>query len=73
MLLLLICEAISSVIHVCPDSAGGPFFGLHCCTVGAIENKPYGYAPAPVQSYTHAPGYYAAPAVDSGVGMGGHE
>jgi hypothetical protein len=39
----------------------------------AIENVPYGYAPAPVQSFAHAPGYYAVPAVDIDVGMGGHE
>lgn len=72
MFLLLICEVILSVIQVCPGSAGGPFFRLHSCTVGAIENKPYGHAPAPVHSYAHAPGYYAAPAVGIGVGMGGH-
>jgi hypothetical protein len=67
MLALLICKANSSGIHLCPDSADGSFFRLHCRTGGAIENKPHGYTPAPVHRYVHAPSYYAEPAVGIGV------
>ncbi|CAG9273173.1 hypothetical protein [Paraburkholderia unamae] len=37
---------------------------------GCIVAPPYAYAPAP--AYGYAPGYYAAPAVDIGVGVGGY-
>lgn len=37
---------------------------------GCVVAPPYAYAPAP--AYGYAPGYYAAPAVDIGVGVGGY-
>lgn len=37
---------------------------------GCVVAPPYAYAPAP--AYGYAPGYYAAPAVDIGVGFGGY-
>jgi hypothetical protein len=48
----------------------GLAFGL----AGRVVAPPYGYAPAPALGcgYAYAPGYYAAPAVDVGVGFGGY-
>lgn len=37
---------------------------------GCVVAPPYAYAPAP--AYGYAPGYYAAPSVDIGVGVGGY-
>ncbi len=39
---------------------------------GCVVAPPYAYAPAPAYGYGYAPGYYAAPAVDIGVGVGGY-
>lgn len=39
---------------------------------GCVIAPPYAYAPAPAYGYGYAPGYYAAPAVDIGVGFGGY-
>lgn len=39
---------------------------------GCIVAPPYAYAPAPAYGYGYAPGYYAAPSVDIGVGFGGY-
>jgi hypothetical protein len=39
---------------------------------GCVVAPPYAYAPAPAYGYGYAPGYYAAPAVDVGVGFGGY-
>ena len=36
---------------------------------GCVVAPPYAYAPAP--AYGYAPGYYAAPSVAIGVGVGG--
>jgi hypothetical protein len=41
---------------------------------GCVVAPPYAYAPAPAYGYGYgyAPGYYAAPAVDVGIGVGGY-
>ncbi|WP_322103906.1 hypothetical protein [Paraburkholderia sp. J41] len=39
---------------------------------GCVVAPPYAYAPAPAYGYGYAPGYYAAPSVDIGVGVGGY-
>jgi len=39
---------------------------------GCVVASPYAYAPAPAYGYGYAPGYYAAPSVDIGVGFGGY-
>jgi len=39
---------------------------------GCVVAPPYAYAPAPAYGYGYAPGYYAAPTVDVGVGFGGY-
>ncbi|MBB2927090.1 hypothetical protein [Paraburkholderia silvatlantica] len=45
--------------------------GLSAGLTGCVVAPPYAYAPAPAY-YGYAPGYYAAPAVDIGVGVGGY-
>ncbi|MCP3727224.1 hypothetical protein AB3X91_12500 [Paraburkholderia sp. BR14263] len=44
--------------------------GLSAGLTGCVVAPPYAYAPAP--AYGYAPGYYAAPSVDIGVGVGGY-
>ncbi|CAM2181384.1 Lipoprotein [Paraburkholderia sacchari] len=39
---------------------------------GCVVAPPYAYAPAPAYGYGYAPGYYAVPSVDIGVGFGGY-
>ncbi|HKR42516.1 hypothetical protein AB4Y45_21845 [Paraburkholderia sp. EG287A] len=46
--------------------------GLSAGLTGCVVAPPYAYAPAPAYGYGYAPGYYAAPSVDIGVGVGGY-
>lgn len=47
---------------------------LSASLTGCVVAPPYAYAPAPAYGYGYgyAPGYYAAPSVDIGVGVGGY-
>lgn len=51
--------------------------GLGGCVVAPPYSPGYGYDPTPTYQsgspyYGYAPGYYAAPAVDIGIGFGGY-
>lgn len=54
-------------------------FSLAMGLAGCVVASPYGYGYQPESTYEsgsgrdgYAPGYYAAPAVDIGVGLGGY-